>query len=199
VLSRITLKSSDLVVLTGTNKLRLYFSEPSLNANDYLIDGFQGSNAIYHCRSVGFDSNKKPICTVPAASTKDLSIFGCNVTHSDGSSHPTGTYPYTDCDAPGIQNIRLVGGAGGLNMFAYFPNGNVQFYGNTFFEGVVWANTITATGSVRWIVPGAGLSDVMVYMGLLPGSSTSTTTNTSNPILFDYIARSSNRFRWVGR
>jgi hypothetical protein len=45
----------------------------------------------------------------------------------------------------------------------------VEFYGNTFFEGVVWANTITATGTVRWIVPGAGLSDVMVYMGLLPG------------------------------
>ena len=104
--------------------------------------------------------------------------------------------PYTDCDAPGTQNIRLVGGAGGLNMFVYFPNGNVEFYGNTFFEGVVWANTITATGSVKWTVPGAGLSDVMVYMGLLPGSDT---TTARNPILFDAIARSSNRFRWVGR
>jgi hypothetical protein len=49
---------------------------------------------------------------------------------------------------------------------------------------------------VQWTVPGAGLSDVMVYMGLLPGSDT---TTTRNPILFDAIARSSNRFRWIGR
>lgn len=197
VVRRITLKSSDLVVLTGTSKLRLYFSEPSSNASDYLIDGFQGSNAIYHCRTLAFDASGKPYCSLPAASTRDFSIFGCNVTHTDGSSHPTvASYPYTDCAAPGTQNIRLVGSAGGLNMFAYFPNGTVEFYGNTFFEGVVWANTITATGSVQWTVPGAGLSDVMVYMGLLPGSDT---TTTRNPILFDAIARSSNRFRWIGR
>lgn len=210
VVERITLKSSDMVVLTnhvgtaasgnpkGVSRLRLYFVKPSTSSNDYLIDGFQGTNAIYHCRAVSFsNSTDKPFCSLQPDSTKDFSIFGCNVNHTDGSSHPAiANYPYSDCASPGTQNIRLVGAAGGLNMFAYFPNGKVEFYGNTFFEGVVWANTITATGSVQFVVPGAGLSDVMEYMGLMPGSDMSTRRN---PILFDYVARSSNRFRWLGR
>ena len=80
------------------------------------------------------------------------------------------------------------------NLFAYFPNGIFTLSGTPTFQGVLWANKILSNGNVNWIVPSAGLMDVMTYMGFLPQNAISTTPN---PILFDYVARSTNRFRWL--
>ena len=49
---------------------------------------------------------------------------------------------------------------------------------------------------MNWTVPGAGLRDVMEYMGLLSGKSM---TPTTNPLLFDYVARATSSFRWVNQ
>jgi hypothetical protein len=47
---------------------------------------------------------------------------------------------------------------------------------------------------VNWVIPGSGLQDVMELMGLLAARDA---TPTSNPLLFDYVARATSGFRWI--
>lgn len=55
-------------------------------------------------------------------------------------------------------------------------------------------NTIQSNGNVNWVIPGSGLRDVMELMGLLAAQGQSPT---SNPLLFDYVARATSSFRWL--
>lgn len=176
-LSNLDYKSTDVVFLTNTRRLRLYFTEPSSNANDLVIEGGTGNNAIYHCKTVNQAGLPNSIaCATPPASIKDLALFGCN-----------------SC---GNQYAELKGTPDALQLFAYFPNGTFTLAGTPTFYGVLWTNWIQSSGNVNWIVPSAGLRDVMQYMGFIPQEGIHMTRN---PILFDYVARATNRFRWIGQ
>ena len=173
-------KGTDVVFFTSaTRKLRLYFVQAAPdppNASDPILAGGTGNNGIHHCRSIQSISApaNQITCATPLPSTADLAMFGCN-----------------SC---GVQTVDFKGTPDVANLFAYFPNGIFTLSGTPTFQGVLWANKILSNGNVNWIVPSAGLIDVMTYMGFLPQNAISTTPN---PILFDYVARSTNRFRWL--
>lgn len=173
--SNLDYKSTDVVFLTKNRQLRLYFGNPSANANDLLIDGGTGGSKILHCKEAAYVSNLNSLaCTAPAGSVRDLAMFGCNT-----------------CSP---QYLNFYGTPDALNMFAYFPNAEITLNGNPTFRGVMWTNIIHSTGNVNWIVPGAGMREVMEYMGMLPQGAISPT---SNPPMFDYVARATSRFRWL--
>jgi hypothetical protein len=173
-------KSTDVVFFTSaTRKLRLYFvaaAPDPPNASDPILAGGTGNNGIHHCRQIQSISPpaNQITCATPLPSTADLAMFGCN-----------------SC---GVQVVDFKGTSDLANAFAYFPNGIFTLSGTPTFQGVLWANKILSNGNVNWIVPSAGLMDVMTYMGFLPQNAISTTPN---PILFDYVARATNRFRWL--
>lgn len=168
-LDQLDYSRSDLYFLTNTRKLRLYFVNPGK-----IIDGGNGNNGLHHCNTITSDSS--PVCNGTLPSTADLAFFGCN-----------------SC---GVQTYSWKGTPDVLNAFVYIPNGVATLAGNTSYLGVIWTNALISNGNVTWTVPGAGLRDVMEYMGLMSGRSF---TPTSNPLLFDYVARATSGFRWLNQ
>jgi hypothetical protein len=168
--SKLNYSNSDLFFLTNTRKLRLYFVSSGV-----IVDGGNGNNGLHHCNTVGLVSGSY-MCTGDAPSAADLAVFGCN---------SCGSQTYSWKGTPDV-----------INAFVYIPNGVAVLSGNSSFKGVLWTNAIVSNGNVNWTVPGAGLRDVMDYMGLLSGKSM---TPTANPLLFDYVARATSAFRWVNQ
>jgi hypothetical protein len=160
--------NSDVYFLTGTRKLRFYFSQPGS-----LLEGGSGNRGIHHCKTLDATSSG---CATPLPSTADLAFFGCN-----------------SC---GAQTMDLKGTPDVVNFFVYIPNGLVTLKGTPTFKGVLWANVINSSGNVNWILSDSGTRDVMHYMGLLSGK---TYNPTSNPLLFDYVARATSQYRWVNQ
>jgi hypothetical protein len=160
--------NSDVFFLTAVRKLRFYFGQPG-----QLTDGGSGNRGLHHCKTL---NSTLTACATPLPSTADLAFFGCN-----------------SC---GAQTMDLKGTPDIINFFAYIPNGSVALNGNPTFAGVLWTNTINSSGNVNWIVPGAGMRDVMNYMGLM---SDKTYMPVSNPILYDYVARATSQYRWVNQ
>ena len=112
------------------------------------------------------------------AKITDLSLFGC-----------------PSC---GTQVVSLAGGASSLNLFAWFPQGTVTISGGSGYSGVLWANRITSNGSVAWVVPGSGVAQAMDLAGHGVPPDTATTSAT-NPLVFDWVARAIEGFRWYGK
>jgi len=112
------------------------------------------------------------------AKITDLSLFGC-----------------PSC---GTQVVSLAGGASSLDLFAWFPQGTVTISGGSGYSGVLWANRITSNGSVTWVVPGSGAAQAMDLAGHGVPPDT-TTTSTTNPLVFDWVARAIEGFRWYGK
>ena len=168
--SKLDYSNADLFFLTNARKLRLYFVQSGV-----IVDGGNGNNGLHHCNAVSL-VNGDYVCSGAAPSTADLSVFGCN-----------------SC---GTQTFSWKGTPDVINAFVYIPNGIANLSGNSSFKGVLWTNAIVSNGNVNWTVPGAGLRDVMEYMGLLSGRSM---TPTANPLLFDYVARATSSFRWVNQ
>ena len=112
------------------------------------------------------------------AKITDLSLFGC-----------------PSC---GTQVVSLAGGASSLNLFAWFPQGTVTISGGSGYSGVLWANRITSNGSVAWVVPGSGVAQAMGLAGHGVPPDTATTSAT-NPLVFDWVARAVEGFRWYGK
>ena len=83
-----------------------------------------------------------------------------------------------------------------FRSFVYIPDGSVALNGTPTFMGVLWTNSINSSGNVNWVVPGSGMRDVMNYMGLLADPAY---TPTSNPLLFDYVARATSQVRWLNQ
>ena len=112
------------------------------------------------------------------AKITDLSLFGC-----------------ASC---GIQEVSLAGGVKSLDLFAWFPQGSVTISGGAIYSGVLWANRITSNGSVTWVVPGSGVAQAMDLAGhgVPPDNATS---SSSNPLLFDWVARAIEGFSWFGK
>ena len=112
------------------------------------------------------------------AKITDLSLFGC-----------------PSC---GTQVVSLAGGASSLDLFAWFPQGTVTISGGSGYSGVLWANRITSNGSVTWVVPGSGAAQAMDLAGHGVPPDTTTTSN-NNPLVFDWVARAIEGFRWYGK
>jgi hypothetical protein len=108
----------------------------------------------------------------------DLSLFGC-----------------PNC---GTQEVSLAGNGSSLNLFAWFPQGEVTISGTTSYSGVLWANQITSEDSVTWVVPGSGVAQAMDLAGhgVPPNPAT---TSATNPLVFDWVARAIEGFRWYGK
>lgn len=166
-LSKLDYKGADLYFLTNSRKLRLYFV-----SSGQIIDGGSGNNGIHHCKTI--TSGSSPTCSGTLPSTADLAFFGCN-----------------SC---GVQTYDWKGTPDVLNAFLYIPNGEATLAGNSTFQGVIWTNKIVSLGNVSWVVPGSGLRDSLELMGLLAAKGS---MPTSNPLLFDYVARATSTFRWI--
>lgn len=107
----------------------------------------------------------------PTGDATQFSLFGCS-----------------DCAS---QTVKLAGGAGGLDLFAWFPTGIVTVSGGSAYTGVLWANRITSSGGVQWTIPGAAVASALRIAGF-------SMEDDLNPPLFDWVARSSLAFRWYG-
>lgn len=164
----------NIVFNTSTRRIVLYFPTSGTKIAS------AGTGVVGHCAltSGTFDSkDSKSIstaCGAPDNATR-LSMFGCQT-----------------C---GTQSLTLNGTpAFDLNAFVYFPNGQVSLAGTADISGIIWANTLSSSGSPTWTVPGSGVGSVLDLMGLLPDGSDITD---KNPLLYDMVARSLNRTRWI--
>ena len=110
--------------------------------------------------------------------TTDLALFGCR-----------------SCSS---QTITLAGNVSGVDLLAWFPQGSVTISGGSVFSGVLWANKIVSNGGVTWTVPGSGVAQAMELAGYGVPADDATTTD-GNPLVFDWVARAVERFRWFGR
>ena len=135
--------------------------------------GGSGNRGLHHCKTL---DSTMTVCATPLPSTADLAFFGCN-----------------SC---GAQAMELKGTPDVINFFVYIPDGSVALNGTPTFMGVLWTNSINSSGNVNWVVPGSGMRDVMNYMGLLADPAY---TPTSNPLLFDYVARATSQVRWLNQ
>jgi hypothetical protein len=159
----------------------LYFVSGTRSIRLYLTGSFPlrmtGNAAIYHCGSSSSTS-----CS-PPDSAADLAFFGCN-----------------SCSSQSVSLVGTTTISGSGRFFSYFPRGSVALAGNAYYNGILWAHSITSAGGVTWEIPGSGLAEVMYRMGMLPGAYDSSTDNYSsaskNPILYDYVARAATSFVW---
>lgn len=171
-LTSFSYKNSPLLFVTGTRKINFYF--PNAGA----VISNTGNGTLLHCLTLGAAGS---CATEPSgAQVTNLSLFGCA---------SCGTPP-----AP-AQTITLRGTTGTLKLFAYFPRGAVDLYGNSQFEGLLWTDDLTSTGNPTWTVPGSGLASVFESMGMLPATEEGSAT--SPLIAYDFIARATNRYRWL--
>lgn len=161
----------NIVFNTSSRRIVLYFPTSGTKIAS------AGSGVVGHCAlSTGSFSSKavSSACGTPANATR-LSMFGCQT---------CGTQSLTLNGTPALD----------LNAFVYFPNGQVSLAGTADISGIIWANTLSSSGSPTWTVPGSGVGSVLDLMGLLPDGSDITD---KNPLLYDMVARSLNRTRWI--
>lgn len=162
----------NVIFRTGEKKLRFYFSQQGQSI------GATGTPTVEHCITINYTNGT---CTSTPSANKfsNLSFFGCPAS--------------TSCRS---QSIQLAGGAQALKVFAHFPVGTTQLVGNTKFEGVIWTNLLQAAGNPTWIIPGSGVAKAFEDYGLLSNQS-GTSSRSNIPFPFDFIARATNRFRWL--
>lgn len=182
-LSQFSYSNTDVLFVTSTRRITLYFPNNDPKAPSDTIIKNNGTGSLLHCltTSLTYDAATKKYNCVnepTGAQITNLSLFGCN--------------PSPSCSS---QTVTLRGNDGALKLFSYFPVGNVELSGGSFFEGVNWSDTITANGNTTWIVPGSGLASVYEFMNMLPSPNGSGTI-TNSLISYDFIARATNRYRW---
>jgi hypothetical protein len=178
-------KNSKLIFVTGVSpailapssirarKIRFYFPE-----SGSIIES-SGNGTLLHCQQPDAGENILDLdneCTRKTSGSQItyLSLFGCG-----------------SC---GTQSVTLRGTGGTLKLFSYFPQGNIDLYGNSSFEGVLWSNAVSSTGNPTWTVPGSGVGSVFEYMDMLPSSDGGSASNSL--IAYDFVARATNRYRW---
>jgi hypothetical protein len=170
-LSSFNYSGEDVIFVTGNKRIFLYFPNPGTIIRN------TGNGTMAHCLSLD-TSNGSCTSTPGGAEITRLSMFGCN--------------PSSTCTS---QDIALKGTVDALRMFTYFPAGNVTLAGDSSYEGINWSNEITSNGNPTWIVPGSGLASVFALMDMLPSSGDS---SSNSLIAYDFVARSTNRHRWIG-
>ncbi|MFZ9270210.1 MAG: hypothetical protein ACO23C_03085 [Prochlorococcaceae cyanobacterium] len=166
-LASFSYRNNTTLFVTGTRKIRFYFP------NAGTVISSVGNGTLLHCLTI---SSTDSCASEPTgAQITNLSLFGC--------------------ESCGTQSLTLRGTTGTLKLFAYFPQGDVELYGNSAFEGLLWTNAVSSTGNPTWTVPGSGVGSVFEYMDMLPTSDGGSASNSL--IAYDFIARATNRYRWL--
>lgn len=170
--------SKTLVFLTGTRSITLYF--PSAGT----VIAQSGNGELKHCSrilpgSANWCSETKSDGTT--LSVTDLNFFGSN----------TALSPQQQAQMRGTADIAL-------KFFMYFPTGQVELRGDATFEGILWTDDIVSAGNPTWIVPGSGLADVFGLMGMTGNTSGGADPNKIQPLLYDFVLRATDRYRWIG-
>lgn len=151
-----------------------------------------------HCNIAQLDYSQLSI-EVTGTATRALRLYfpqtgdvirstgGGSLEHRSLAAH----FALFGCSGCTSQAVRLSGSAAGLNLFAWFPRGDVTVAGASGYQGVLWANTITSSGGVTWAIPPAAVLGALELAGFgLEGER--------NPPAFDWVARSVRSFRWLG-
>ena len=159
---------------TTGGPIRIYFRDKSTSSNPSILLG-NGSSGLGQIKS----GNSSP----PYA---DMALYGMSKTEAASSSKA--------CPASGpCQYVQLGGGnSGSTNFFAYFPAAEVSLQGSTTINGMLWANTVTATGSVDFVSTSSGVGSVLTLLGV----ENQNTPGDSEPILKEYVTRLSKRFKF---
>jgi hypothetical protein len=158
---------------TAGGPIRIYFVDPSTEG-DPSIELKNGQSGLGQIKG-----------GVATQNYGDMALYGIS------ANTPALT---SGCPSSGpCQYVELGGGnSGSTSFFAYFPGGSVELQGNTTTQGMIWANQISATGSVDFVSTSSGVGSVLSLLGITsqnnPGSS--------EPILVEYITRLSKRFRF---
>ena len=187
IISRLDYNGKNLRIATNGRKLRLYFVDADPSTNTGIIEA-NGNEVISSCTT----ATATDTCLSPSNLT-DISLFGCPSTIQ--TTLRTSTGAAKTCTP---QTIKLAGtpaaGSGG-GFFVWFPQGNIDLRGTAGFTGVAWGNTVRAGGTVDFIVPGAGLGNVLDYTGFL--DPTKPNGGGTFPLI-DFIARAVSNFKWSG-
>jgi hypothetical protein len=200
----LTLTSGQMVFVSGngTRRIRLYFAD----GGSIIF----GPGDMIHCKP----TNMPPNCLLNnVANITDLSIFGCSVSVNPACTSVGGT-PFQTITA----RVPQVG----TGFFVYAPQASVSIQysgiGGNDFRGVVWARSINITApSIVPPVHPSGVADAFRLVGLLPNASNSFSNslivdgsgygrrNNNTDLVrrafansFETIARSTNRFRFIG-
>jgi hypothetical protein len=92
--------------------------------------------------------------------------------------------------------VTLRGNNSTVGLFSYFPEGEMQLNGTPTYEGVMWGKTVNAVGTANFVIPAAGLTSVFEMMGMLLNNESTGSTN-YGLLAFDFVARATNRYRWL--
>jgi hypothetical protein len=95
-----------------------------------------------------------------------------------------------------VQTVSLKGGTKGVGIFTYFPEGTMKLNGTPDYQGVMWGKVIDAGGNVKFVIPAAGLTAALNFMGVIKDNENTGSGNGYLPS-YDFIARSTNRNRWL--
>ncbi|MCP9915179.1 hypothetical protein [Cyanobium sp. ATX 6F1] len=134
--------------------------------------GNSGKNTIQLNNNGGFiHVNTANTGNLPLKET-DLSMFGCQ-----------------SC---GTQVVELRNGSGtSLQLFLYFPNGDIQMGGTADYTGAIWTNDFQSAGKNTISIPDTVIANVVELMGL-GGTQWDTAFN---PYI-DYVTRSIQSMRF---
>lgn len=171
-------------IVTGSasRRLRIYF--PVSPSDKYVIER-TGGKQLSHC--------KTPTCdpATPVENITDLSVFGCSLERGDPGC--------------GKQIIDIQGSAGAAGFYIFAPQSDIILTGTGGFEGVLWVNSVSMTGTTAVpVVPASGVADVFILLGILPGESNTYDQSptgeavTTDLFAWDMVARSSKQFRFLG-
>jgi len=173
----------NMVIATGTRKVFLYFTsdDPDNRRNDFVVEPARGTSQIKHCKLSAADlasaADASDCTSASGADIARVAMFGCAT---------------TVCTT---QTVELQGNAENVGMFTYFPVGDMQLNGTPTYSGVMWGKTIDAVGTSNFVIPAAGLIAVYELMGMALSDEDNGTT-TYGFLYFDFVARSTNRYRW---
>lgn len=171
-------KGIQLIFLTGSKKIWLYFPDGPANTATTVIRN-AGMGQMKHCLTINSTTAECLTSPQPFQIT-NLALFGRN----PSSSSDTGS-----------QSVEMYGTADALRLFSYFPTGTFKVVGNSTFEGISWSNRIDTAGNTTWTVPGSGLASVLEMMEMIPSGAGGSTSNAL--LTYDFIARATNRYRWI--
>jgi hypothetical protein len=183
-------KYDRMIFATGTRPIILYFpySDTGNTQNDQVITDEGGNSWFKNCpvSSASLQTGDSAInCT---SATGDqitrVSMFGCA---------PNTCLP---SNSSSTQTVSLKGGTAGVGIFTYFPEGTMRLNGTPTYEGVMWGKIIDAGGNVRFVIPAAGLTAALNFMGAIRDNENTGFGNGQIPS-YDFIARATNRYRWI--
>ena len=180
---------ANMVFATGTRRIFLYFPNSNPTQNEGVIEptnapggGGTGNAKLKQCPASANQLSSKNLAEECISGIgKDitrLSLFGC---------------PINTC---GPQTVNLQGKNSTVGLFSYFPEGEMQLNGTPTYEGVMWGKTVNAVGTANFVIPAAGLTSVFEMMGMLLNNERTGSTN-YGLLAFDFVARATNRYRWL--